>query len=82
MKINRLTVKRKTKTFKIDSYIIYVCFLFRFIGELFQLKLLSQNIMHDCVLRLLQHRDPEYLEGLCTLLKTVGKEIDTDKAKV
>ncbi|XP_052760532.1 eukaryotic translation initiation factor 4 gamma 1-like isoform X2 [Mya arenaria] len=53
----------------------------RFIGELFKLKMLTENIMHDCVFKLLRTKDPESLECLCRLLTTIGKELDTDKAK-
>lgn len=60
------------------------CFVlcFRFIGELFKLKMLTENIMHDCVFKLLRTKDPENLECLCRLLTTIGKELDTEKAKV
>ncbi|KAL3861767.1 hypothetical protein ACJMK2_007788 [Sinanodonta woodiana] len=53
----------------------------RFIGELFKLKMLTENIMHDCVFKLLPSKDEENLECLCRLLKTIGKELETDKAK-
>ncbi|KAK3598299.1 hypothetical protein CHS0354_010275 [Potamilus streckersoni] len=53
----------------------------RFIGELFKLKMLTENIMHDCVFKLLRTKDEENLECLCRLLKTIGKELDTEKAK-
>ncbi|KAL3861762.1 hypothetical protein ACJMK2_007784 [Sinanodonta woodiana] len=53
----------------------------RFIGELFKLKMLTENIMHDCVFKLLRTKDEENLECLCRLLKTIGKELETDKAK-
>ena len=38
--------------------------------------------MHDCVFKFLRAKEPESLECLCTLLTTIGKELDTDKAKV
>ena len=57
-------------------------FFSRFIGELFKLKMLTENIMHDCVFKLLRTKDPENLECLCRLLTTIGKELDVDKAKV
>ncbi|XP_067659282.1 eukaryotic translation initiation factor 4 gamma 1-like [Haliotis asinina] len=53
----------------------------RFIGELFKLKMLTENIMHDCVFKLLRSRDEENLECLCRLLTTIGKELESDKAK-
>ena len=55
---------------------------FRFIGELFKLKMLTENIMHDCLFKLLRAKDEESLECLCRLLSTIGKELDSDKAKV
>ncbi|KAL2090707.1 hypothetical protein ACEWY4_012970 [Coilia grayii] len=53
----------------------------RFIGELFKLKMLTEPIMHDCVVTLLQNRDEEALECLCCLLTTIGKDLDFEKAK-
>lgn len=44
--------------------------------------MLTENIMHDCVFKLLRTKDPENLECLCRLLTTIGKELDVDKAKV
>ncbi|XP_059178296.1 eukaryotic translation initiation factor 4 gamma 1-like isoform X7 [Physella acuta] len=53
----------------------------RFIGELFKLGMLTENIMHDCIYRLLKARDDDSLVSLCNLLTTVGQLLDTDKAK-
>ncbi|CAL1544873.1 unnamed protein product [Lymnaea stagnalis] len=53
----------------------------RFIGELFKLGMLTENIMHDCIYRLLKARDDDSLVSLCQLLTTVGHALDTDKAK-
>ena len=55
---------------------------FRFIGELFKLKMLTEGIMHDCLLKLLRSNDEDSLECLCRLVTTVGKELDHAKAKV
>ncbi|XP_041377954.1 eukaryotic translation initiation factor 4 gamma 1-like [Gigantopelta aegis] len=52
-----------------------------FIGELFKLKMLTENIMHDCVFKLLRSRDEENLECLCQLLTTIGKQLESEKAK-
>ena len=38
--------------------------------------------MHDCVFKLLRAGDEESLERLCKLLFTIGKVLDTDRAKV
>ena len=54
----------------------------RFIGELFRLKMLTENIMHDCIFKLLKTRDDESIECLCNLLETIGQDLDTPKAKV
>ncbi|CAG5135958.1 unnamed protein product [Candidula unifasciata] len=53
----------------------------RFIGELFKLNMLTENIMHDCIYRLLKARDDDSLVSLCNLITTVGQALDTDKAK-
>ena len=38
--------------------------------------------MHDCVVKLLKSNDEESFECLCTLLVTIGKDLDHEKAKV
>ena len=53
----------------------------RFIGELFKVGMLTENIMHDCIFRLLQACDDDSLLSLCSLITTVGKALDVDKAK-
>ncbi|KAG5847740.1 hypothetical protein ANANG_G00129420 [Anguilla anguilla] len=53
----------------------------KFIGELFKLKMLTEAIMHDCVVKLLKSHDEESLECLCRLLTTIGKDLDFQKAK-
>jgi len=60
----------------------------RFIGELFKLKMLTENIMHDCLYKLLRKKDDkkekndeESLECLCRLMSTIGKDLDLDKGK-
>ncbi|XP_035826359.1 eukaryotic translation initiation factor 4 gamma 1 isoform X5 [Aplysia californica] len=53
----------------------------RFIGELFKLGMLTENIMHDCIFRLLKARDDDSLVSLCQLITTVGQNLDTEKAK-
>ncbi len=54
----------------------------KFIGELFKLRMLTEAIMHDCMLKLLKNHDEESLECLCRLLTTIGKDLDFEKAKV
>ena len=55
-------------------------FLFRFIGELYKLGILTARIMHECVRKLLavDPSDEESLECLCCLLTTVGKNLDIE----
>jgi uncharacterized protein YihD (DUF1040 family) len=58
----------------------------RFIGELFKTKIVTERIMHECIIKLLQsasHENPDLdeLECLVKLLKEVGKIIDVPKAK-
>lgn len=54
----------------------------RFIGELYRLKMLTENIMHDCIFKLLKIRDDDSIECLTKLLETIGKDLDHPKAKV
>ncbi|GFO07322.1 eukaryotic translation initiation factor 4 gamma 1 [Plakobranchus ocellatus] len=54
----------------------------RFIGELFKLSMVTENIMHDCIFRLLKARDDESLLSVCQLITTVGSILDTEKAKL
>ncbi|KAJ4919571.1 hypothetical protein JOQ06_012521 [Pogonophryne albipinna] len=53
----------------------------KFIGELFKLKMLTEVIMHDSIVKLLKNHDEESLECLCRLLSTIGKDLDLEKAK-
>ncbi|XP_073776641.1 eukaryotic translation initiation factor 4 gamma 1a isoform X8 [Danio rerio] len=53
----------------------------KFIGELFKLKMLTEPIMHDCIVKLLKNHDEDSLECLCRLLSTIGKDLDFEKAK-
>lgn len=59
----------------------------QFIGHLYQKKMLTERIMHECILKLLQGQGasatppPEDVECLCKLMSTVGREIDNPKSK-
>ncbi|KAI4797885.1 hypothetical protein KUCAC02_024781 [Chaenocephalus aceratus] len=53
----------------------------KFIGELFKLKMLTEVIMHESIVKLLKNHDEETLECLCRLLSTIGKDLDFEKAK-
>ena len=48
----------------------------RFIGELYNLKMLTDRIMHEIIRRLVTQTDEESLECLCCLLNTTGKQLD------
>nr|XP_026694997.1 eukaryotic translation initiation factor 4 gamma 1 [Ciona intestinalis] len=54
----------------------------RFIGELFKLNMLTESIMHNCIMSLFRARDEDSLECLCRLLNTIGKGLDHVKGKV
>lgn len=54
----------------------------QFIGELFKRQILTEGIMHECIVKLLRAADQESLEALCKLLRTVGKDLDHEKAQV
>ncbi|XP_037513259.1 eukaryotic translation initiation factor 4 gamma 1 isoform X4 [Rhipicephalus sanguineus] len=53
----------------------------RFIGELYNLNMLTAPIMFDCLRRLINSNDEDSLECLCKLLITIGKELDSAAAK-
>ncbi|KAK3531246.1 hypothetical protein QTP70_015221 [Hemibagrus guttatus] len=53
----------------------------KFIGELFKLKLMKEQVMHVCIVKLLKDQDEESLECLCRLLSTIGKNLDLEKSK-
>ncbi|XP_042271492.1 eukaryotic translation initiation factor 4 gamma 1-like [Thunnus maccoyii] len=48
----------------------------KFIAELFRLKMLSEAAVHSCMQRLLNNQDEESLECICTLLNSIGKELE------
>lgn len=54
----------------------------RLIGELYKLTVLTENIMHECLAKLLSGSgDEDSIECLCNLLTTIGKDIDNPKSK-
>jgi translation initiation factor 4G len=56
----------------------------RFIGELYKQKVLTEQIMHQCLSKLLghtEHPDEDEVECLCKLMTTVGSLIDNERAK-
>ncbi|RHZ70427.1 hypothetical protein Glove_271g17 [Diversispora epigaea] len=62
--------------------------LIRFIGELFKLNMLTERIMHSCIKKFLtvssnpETPEEEEIESLCTLLNTIGQQLDHNKAKI
>ncbi|XP_020914522.1 eukaryotic translation initiation factor 4 gamma 1 [Exaiptasia diaphana] len=43
--------------------------------------MLTESIMHDCIIKLIKSNDEESFECLCKLLTTIGKDLDHPKAK-
>lgn len=48
----------------------------RFIGELYNLKMLTDRIMHEIINKLIHQIDEESLECLCWLFNTIGKVLE------
>jgi translation initiation factor 4G len=55
--------------------------LVKFIGELFKLQMLTEKIMHRCILKLLDEPAEEDIESVCQLLITVGSALSGPKGK-
>ncbi|XP_078490963.1 eukaryotic translation initiation factor 4 gamma 3-like [Ciona intestinalis] len=53
----------------------------RLIGELFKLNMITESVMHNCIMSLFRVRDEDSLECLCQLLNTIGKRLDNGKKK-
>ena len=46
-------------------------------------QMLSESIMHDCIIRLLRSSsDEESLECFCVLITTTGKDLEHQKSRV
>ena len=63
--------------------------MYRFSGELGKLEMLHEGILHKCIKQLLEKKKhvsiadmAEDLECLCQIMKTVGRRLDRDKARV
>ncbi len=54
----------------------------RFIGELYKLHMLTTNIMHQIINRLICKIDEESQESLCELLSTIGKDLEAATVKI
>ena len=59
------------------------------VGELGKLEMLHEGILHKCIKQLLEKKKhvtitdmAEDLECLCQIMKTVGRRLDRDKARV
>eukprot|EP00951_Prasinocladus_malaysianus_P031363 scaffold300056_cov49-Prasinocladus_malaysianus.AAC.2 len=56
----------------------------QFIGQLYKKKMLTERIMHECIVKLLGEvasPEPEDVECLCKLMTTIGQQIDVPKSK-
>ncbi|XP_052454945.1 E3 ubiquitin/ISG15 ligase TRIM25 isoform X2 [Carassius gibelio] len=53
----------------------------KFIAEMFKLKMLTEPVIHDCIVKLLTKQDEESLECVCCLLSTTWKHLDHKMAK-
>ena len=58
------------------------CFVYSNVSLFILKQMLTESIMHDCVVKLLKSNDEESFECLCKLLLTIGKDLDHAKAKV
>lgn len=55
---------------------------FRFMGELYKIKVVPLRFVHECVVWLLsQDTDEEALECLCFLLISIGKDLEVPNKK-
>ena len=55
-----------------------------FIGQLYMKHILTEKIMHGCIMEQLgdiEDPDPESVEALCKLMTTIGAQIDQPKSK-
>ncbi|XP_035254761.1 eukaryotic translation initiation factor 4 gamma 1-like [Anguilla anguilla] len=53
----------------------------KFLGELFNLEMAEEFLMHRCITTLLDNQGEKALECLCCLLSTIGRNLDCDKNK-
>ncbi|XP_067108379.1 uncharacterized protein [Osmerus mordax] len=53
----------------------------KLISELFKMKMVTEAIMHDCIVALLKRKENIALSCVYTILSTVCKDLDNDKSK-
>ena len=53
----------------------------KFVGELFKKKMLTEKIMHSCIVHLLKKPEEEEMECLCKLFEGTGKMLDRPEAR-
>lgn len=53
----------------------------KFICELFRKKMLTEDMIHSYIVKLLRRGNPISLECTCTLMTTIGKDLDVERAK-
>ena len=49
----------------------------RFIGELYKLGMLTDRIMHQCIVKLVKDKHDDSYECLCKLMTTIGQKLET-----
>ncbi|XP_063281928.1 eukaryotic translation initiation factor 4 gamma 3-like [Pelobates fuscus] len=54
----------------------------KFIGELFKLKLLSEDTIKDCLMKLMNMNSEESMECICLLLTTIGKSLENGQCRL
>lgn len=60
----------------------YIYNRFRFIGELFKVRMVSAQVMHECITWLLSKtEDDNAIECLCSVLFAIGKDLETANGK-
>ena len=74
-----IKVKTKKDTVQSERKAIRRSFnLIQFIGELYNLKMLTARIIHECIKRLLANADEDSMECLCKFLTGVFQNLDQD----
>ena len=53
----------------------------RFIGELYKLNMLSDRIMHQCIVKLVKDKHDDSYECLCKLMTTIGEKLEMAERK-
>ncbi|KAF0304810.1 Eukaryotic translation initiation factor 4 gamma 3 [Amphibalanus amphitrite] len=77
--------KRKRMTFELQQESVKIRRRsngnIRFIGELYKLNMLSDRIMHHCIVKLIKDKHEDSYECLCILMTTIGEKLETAERK-